>query len=259
MFVNKINTYNFSKYFCIGSQKQVSRATYPNLAPLQQDTVSFRGVENKFDASCAEKPNFNDCNAVHDYAAAPAYYMYKIFDSYFSDFLEFTDTHTSTDILGIKHKKAKSKADKFGTFEIRTKSPASIYEKVISKFDRLYKKEHNDFAEELYQNMIVLFPPMPDVTKDQIMAVIAHSTDDSTSIKTSAFEHPEQTIREMLTMTTVGSPSAWFVSGNPDRTHHYFNNKRATHPSGSYWAYDSAGTQVLCALVEKLSGKSLLA
>ena len=68
----------------------------------------------------------------------------------------------------------------------------------------------------------------------------------------------EQTIRDMLMMKTVSRPSAWFVSGNPDRTHHYFNNKRATHPSGSYWAYDSAGTQVLCALVEKLSGKSLL-
>ena len=68
----------------------------------------------------------------------------------------------------------------------------------------------------------------------------------------------EQTIREMLMMKTVSRPSAWFVSGNPDRTHHYFNNKRATHPSGSYWAYDSAGTQVLCALVEKLSGKPFL-
>ncbi len=198
MFVNKINTYNFPKYLGIGSQKQVSRATYPNLAPLAQDTVSFRGVENKFDASCAEKPNFNDCTAVHDYAAAPAYYMYKIFDSYFSDFLEFTDTSTSLDVLGIKHQKSKSKADKFGSFEVRTKSPASIYEKVISKFDRLYKKEHNDFAEELYQNMIVPFPPMPNVNKDQIMAVIAHSIDDSTSIKTSAFEHPEQTIREIM-------------------------------------------------------------
>lgn len=68
----------------------------------------------------------------------------------------------------------------------------------------------------------------------------------------------EQTIREMLTMKTVSRPSAWFVSGNPDRTNHYFNNKRATHPSGSYWAYDSAGTQVLCALVEKLAGKPFL-
>lgn len=68
----------------------------------------------------------------------------------------------------------------------------------------------------------------------------------------------EQTIRQMLTMKTVGRSSGWFFSGNPDRTHHYFNEKRNTHPSGTLWAYDSPGSQVLCALVEKLAGKPLL-
>ena len=68
----------------------------------------------------------------------------------------------------------------------------------------------------------------------------------------------EQTIREMLTMTTVGGSYNWFISGDADRTHHYFNEKRKTHPSGTLWAYDSPGSQVLCALAEKLSGKSLL-
>ena len=69
----------------------------------------------------------------------------------------------------------------------------------------------------------------------------------------------EQTIREMLMMKTAGRPSAWFFSGNPDRTHHYFNDKRNLHPSNTIWAYDSAGSQVLCALVEKLAKKPLLA
>ena len=68
----------------------------------------------------------------------------------------------------------------------------------------------------------------------------------------------EQTIREMLTMLTVGRSSGWFISGDPDRTHHYMNEQRNFHPSGTLWAYDSPGSQVLCALVEKLSGKSLL-
>lgn len=67
-----------------------------------------------------------------------------------------------------------------------------------------------------------------------------------------------QTIKEMLTMTTVGTTDWWFRSGDPDRTHWYFNNMRQTHPSGTLWAYDSAGSQVLCALVEKLSGTTLL-
>ena len=68
----------------------------------------------------------------------------------------------------------------------------------------------------------------------------------------------QQTIREMLTMLTVGRSSGWFISGDPDRTHHYMNEQRAFHPSGTLWAYDSPGAQVLCALVEKLAKKPLL-
>ncbi len=68
----------------------------------------------------------------------------------------------------------------------------------------------------------------------------------------------KMTIREMLTMTTIGECKLWFNSGDCDRTHLYFNDKRETHPSGTIWAYDSAGSQVLCSLVEKLSGKTLL-
>lgn len=68
----------------------------------------------------------------------------------------------------------------------------------------------------------------------------------------------EQTVREMLLMTTAGMPYSWFLAGDKDRTHLYFNDDRKTHPSGTLWQYDSAGSQVLCSLVEKLSGKTLL-
>ena len=68
----------------------------------------------------------------------------------------------------------------------------------------------------------------------------------------------KQTIRDMLKMTTVGECKWWFTSGDPDRTHFYLNCDRKTHPSGTVWAYDSAGSQVLSSLVEKLSGKTLL-
>ena len=66
------------------------------------------------------------------------------------------------------------------------------------------------------------------------------------------------TIREMLTMSTAGGPVSWFTAEDPDRTHLYLNNQRFSHPSGTLWAYDSAGSQVLSSLVEKLAGKSLL-
>lgn len=73
--------------------------------------------------------------------------------------------------------------------------------------------------------------------------------------------HPylrEQTIKDMLTMTTVGGSSSWFAAGAQDRTEHYINDVRPMHPSGTLWTYDSPGSQVLSSLVEKLSGKTLL-
>lgn len=68
----------------------------------------------------------------------------------------------------------------------------------------------------------------------------------------------KQTIREMLMMKTVGEGARWFNSGDADRVHLYFNCQRPERPSGTVWEYDSAASQVLCVLAEKLSGKTLL-
>lgn len=66
-----------------------------------------------------------------------------------------------------------------------------------------------------------------------------------------------QTVREMLCMQTSIAPENWFYSDDPDRTHLYFNRNRVLHPAGTAYAYDSAGSQVLTALVEKVSGQAL--
>lgn len=68
----------------------------------------------------------------------------------------------------------------------------------------------------------------------------------------------EQTIEDMLTMTTAGHCPYWFCEEDPDRTHLYLNKLNGVRLSGTLWEYDSAGSQVLCSLVEKLSGKKLL-
>ena len=68
----------------------------------------------------------------------------------------------------------------------------------------------------------------------------------------------EQTVREMLTMTTSGNPLNWFTAGDPDRTHLYLATGSSERPAGTLWEYDSPGSQVLAAIVEKLSGMSLL-
>ncbi len=67
-----------------------------------------------------------------------------------------------------------------------------------------------------------------------------------------------QTVRHMLTMSTVGYGDIWFGNPEPDRTKIYMNCKRSPerYPN-TLWEYDSQGSQVLSNLVEKLSGMSL--
>ena len=67
----------------------------------------------------------------------------------------------------------------------------------------------------------------------------------------------EQTVRDMLLMKTCYRGPLWFTDPDPDRTSMYFNQGDAFRPAGTFWQYDSAGSQVLCSLVERLAGKSL--
>lgn len=66
-----------------------------------------------------------------------------------------------------------------------------------------------------------------------------------------------QTVRNMLMMTTVGYGKDWFEKENTDRLDLYFNREGTTRSPNTVWEYDSQGSQVLCALVEKLSGMTL--
>lgn len=67
-----------------------------------------------------------------------------------------------------------------------------------------------------------------------------------------------QTVEQMLMMTTVGRYTEWFANDNPDRVSLYFNiDDGSVRSPGTVWAYDSAGSQVLCELVERITGKRL--
>lgn len=68
----------------------------------------------------------------------------------------------------------------------------------------------------------------------------------------------KQTVRDMLLMETSCYAPYWFTTSDPDRTHEYLNASKVAHPSRTLWSYDSAGSQVLCSLVEKLTGMPML-
>ena len=68
-----------------------------------------------------------------------------------------------------------------------------------------------------------------------------------------------QTIRQTLMMETTGQSGYWFYDDTAiDRTEYYFRTMKTTHPAGTFWEYDSPGSQVLCVLAEKLSGMPML-
>lgn len=65
------------------------------------------------------------------------------------------------------------------------------------------------------------------------------------------------TLRDMLTMQTCMTGSNWFGQNVTDRLKHYFALTPVKYP-GTGFDYDSEGSFVLCALVERITGKTLL-
>lgn len=68
-----------------------------------------------------------------------------------------------------------------------------------------------------------------------------------------------QTIRHTLMMSTAKECSHWFADKPTDRVEYYFANpKTNSRPSGMFFEYDSTGSFVLGALVERITGKTLV-
>ena len=68
-----------------------------------------------------------------------------------------------------------------------------------------------------------------------------------------------QTIRHMLMMSTAKPPENWFAARSDDRVRFYFENAgKNSRPSGTVFEYDSTGSFVLCALVERLTQKPFM-
>ena len=69
-----------------------------------------------------------------------------------------------------------------------------------------------------------------------------------------------QTVREMLTMTTALIPEHWIANKCKDRVNYYFENASLGNkrPSGTIFSYDSSGSFILCAMVERVTGKTFM-
>ncbi len=68
----------------------------------------------------------------------------------------------------------------------------------------------------------------------------------------------KQTIRDMLIMATARVELNWFQNKTDDRVQQYFDNPHNSRPSGTVFNYDSCGSFVLGALIERITGKELI-
>ncbi len=68
-----------------------------------------------------------------------------------------------------------------------------------------------------------------------------------------------QTVRDMLMMSTAKQDRYWFTDKPADRVQYYFENPSTdSRPAGVFFRYDSTGSFILCALVERLTGMTFL-
>jgi len=69
-----------------------------------------------------------------------------------------------------------------------------------------------------------------------------------------------QTIRQMLMMSTAKPDRGWFIDKPEDRVRYYFENEDFldSKPGGTLFDYDSSGSFILGALVERLTKKPLM-
>lgn len=198
MNITAINNFNIRNYFGIKPQQ---RALYPNLAPLAKDTVCFSGRSELIAESMSDAPPINLCKAAAENSVGACYYLYSVLDNYLSDIADFKENPTSKEVLNVKPNsgKGKSKTPKIATYEVRIKSHSSIREKVISRYTKMYKKEHNEFANELFDSLSSKFTLSPEAEKEDVIDVIKQcSKHTSTSQKSSAYGNAQFLIREIM-------------------------------------------------------------
>jgi len=66
----------------------------------------------------------------------------------------------------------------------------------------------------------------------------------------------EQTICDMLKMSTASVDGHWMGLGIQERISYYFT-RHQNRPSGTLYNYDSTGSYILGVIVEKITGMSL--
>lgn len=118
----------------------VQTNSYPNLKPIECDTVSFSGRKTLIAEDMSIAPAVKSCTAVEKHAAPAKYYLERILAEYVGEYVDTTDSLPSEDYPIL-------------TCESRIKSPRSIREKVVSKFSASHAKMASNFTNKVFEEL----------------------------------------------------------------------------------------------------------
>ena len=129
-------------------------------------------------------------------------------------------------------------------------------------FENYWAPFHKDFSHRMYSvsksilSIAVGFAIQEGYLKltDKIVDLLPDEADMESDENVRAL-----TVRDMLMMSTAKTPEDWFSARHPDRVKFYFENESAeSRPSGTIYEYDSPGSFVLGAVVERLVGMKFM-
>lgn len=165
-----------------------NRFTYPNLAPLEKDTVSFSARSELVASNMEDAPSVNMCMRVEENAEPANYYLKKVLDKYLKPIVQGQIVH--------------SKADKFpvAKYKTRIKSATSIREKVVSKHGKLYRNEYNRFSSDVTDAILKHFKAREGVPVEEIFRVVKQEAkyNSSGTVKTSPYINVPYLVNEIL-------------------------------------------------------------
>lgn len=128
-------------------------------------------------------------------------------------------------------------------------------------FEHYWKPFHKDFLHRMYSvtksfvSLAIGFLEQ-DGLLDLDDKLIDHFPEEAKAAKDPHWQ--ELTLRQMLTMRTAKKRHNWFERKPADRVLDYFQNENPPRHPGTFFEYDSHGSFILGALVERISKKPLM-
>ena len=184
----QFNTFNSLFATKALSAKKVNNVSYPNLAPLAQDTVSFTGRSELVASDMSTAPSSYNCLKTEINAEPAAYYLEKVLDHYITP-------------LTVKPKGKKAVKPLDAQISTRIKSSTSIREKVVSKHAKLYRKEYKTFISSFMQQLKSNFGVQKDISEDDVLSFIYQSTKhDNADTKYSPYANVPYVVSELLSI-----------------------------------------------------------